>query len=132
MGFAADMTNLAESFVASFNDRINFLGHNVAEVNRITDDAHKFLDHTRKDRKAMARELYADLGTFVGDLTDNVGKLCQGFRKENRAFHQECKAGHQAFQKVAKTMAEKRRHFDASVNNMAEKAAPKTTNKKHK
>lgn len=129
-GFATGMANLGGSILSSFNDRINFLGHNVAEVNRITNDAHKFLDHTRKDRKAMARGLHADLGTFVGNLTDSVGKLCQGFHKESKAFHQECKAGHQAFQKVEKEMAEKRRHFDTSVRNMAQKATPKTA-KKH-
>ena len=108
MGIAQDFANLGEEMIASFNERVNFLGKNIV-------DTHKLLNHFRKDHKAMGRRLRADLGAFVNDLTETVDQMRHRFRKEQKAVHQECKETHQAWQQVAKTMATKRHNFNGAL-----------------
>lgn len=125
MGFAAEMTKMTDGFLQSFNDRIGFLGQNIVDVAGLKEDTHRFLDRTRRDHRAMARRQKADLGAFVGGLVETVGDLRNAAQKAQHAVHQEVKSGHQAFQKGAKAMANKRHQFASLVKGVAHKSSKK-------
>lgn len=116
MGLAEQFANLGEELIGSFDGRVNFIGENIV-------DTHRFLTNFRKDHKAMGKKLRADLGTFVDDLSGAVKGLRRKFQKEQKAVHQECTTNHQAWEKVAKTMAAKRRNFKAALTGAKQKAA---------
>ena len=108
MGLSEQFTNLGEDMIASFNERVNFLGKNIV-------DTHRFLNDCRKSHKAMGKKLRAELGAFTDHLTETVDQMRRKFRKEQKAVHQECKETHQAWQRVAKTMAAKRHNFKGTL-----------------
>lgn len=116
MGLAEQFANLGEELIGSFDGRVNFLGENIV-------DTHRLLTHFRKDHKAMGKELRADLAAFVDDLSGEVKGLRRKFQKEQKAVRQECTTHHQAWEKVAKTMAAKRRNFPATLTRARQKAA---------
>jgi DNA repair ATPase RecN len=116
MRLAEQFTNLGEEFLGSFDARVNFLGQNIA-------DTHRFLNNCKKDHRAMGKKLRADLGAFTDHLTDTVDQLRHKFRKEQKTVHQQCKESHQAWQRVAKTMAAKRHNFKGTLAKATQSAA---------
>lgn len=125
MGFAEEMTNLGENFAQSFDDRINFLGHNSFEVRKMKRNAHNFLGELKRDRKAMSRKLHHDLRTFTTHLSDTVDGALNKFRKQRHHLHLEFKNGHNAFQKIAKAMFSKRHNFFTNIKKAEQKFAKK-------
>lgn len=123
MGLAEQFANLGENMIGALDARVNFLGKNIVDVKNLKLDTHKVLSGFHKAHKAMGNKLRTDLGAFVDDLTESVDGLRHKFQKEQRAVHQECKASHQAWEKVAKTMAGKKKNFKAAVNGAKQKAA---------
>lgn len=123
MGFAEQMTNLGENILGSFDSRVKFLGKNIVDVKNLKLDTHKILGGFHKAHKAMGNKLRADLGGFVDDLTESVDGLRHKFQKQQRAVHQECKSGHQAWEKVSKTMANKKKNIKTAVTAAKQKAA---------
>lgn len=115
MGFAAEMTNLGENCMDSFDDRVHFMGKNRFEVKKMKQSTHQFMNELKRNRKAMGRKLHAELQDFTDHLTDTVHKTLCGCKKERRQLHQEFKAGHNAFQRTAKAMANKRHAFFAQI-----------------
>lgn len=116
MALAEQFKNLGEELIGSFDARVNFLGKNIV-------DTHRFLSNFRKGHKAMGNKLRADLGAFVDDLSETVDELRHKFQKEQKVVHQECKANHQAWEKVNKTMAAKRRNFKGALTGAKQKAS---------
>lgn len=108
MGLAEQFTNLGEDLIGSFDARVNFLGENTVDI-------HKTLEGFRKDHRAMGKKLRADLGAFVDDLTDETHDFLDQCRTDNRKAHQ-------AWEKVAKTMAAKRRNFKGTLTAAKRKA----------
>ncbi len=109
MGLSEQFTNLGEDMIASFNERVNFLGKNIV-------DTHRFLNDCRKSHKAMGKKLRAELGAFTDHLTETVDQMRHKFQKEQ---HQ----AHQAWQRVTKTMAAKRHNFKSDLTRSKQSAA---------
>ncbi|MDI6807470.1 MAG: hypothetical protein QME66_00605 [Candidatus Eisenbacteria bacterium] len=109
MGLAQQFTNLGEDMIASYNERVNFLGKNIV-------DTHRLLGGFRKDHKAMGRKLRSDLAVFPIALTETVDQMLSKFRKEHREAHR-------AWQQVARTMASKRHNFNAALTKAKQSAA---------
>lgn len=127
MGFAEDMTNLGENFMDSFDARVHFMGENRFEVKKMKQNTHRFMNELKRERKAMGRKLHTELHNFTDHLTDTVHDLLGGCRKHRRQLHQEFKTGHNAFQRVAKTMANKRHAFFAQIKKSEQNCERKKT-----
>lgn len=123
MGLAEQFTNLGEELLGSFDARVNFLGQNIVDVKNHKLDTHRFLNNCKKAHKAMGKRLRAELGAFTDHLTETVDQMRRKFRKEQKAVHQECKENHQAWQRVAKTMAAKRHNFNGALSKATQSAA---------
>lgn len=123
MRIAEDLTNLGEGMVASFDDRLNFIGRNIVDVQRHERGTHAFLNDCRKHHKAMAKKLRADLGAFVNHLSETVDQMRKGFQLELKGFQKEQKKAHQAWGQVTKTMAATRRNFNNTLMRAKQKAA---------
>lgn len=115
MGFSEEMKNLGENFLDSFDDRIRFMGKNRFEVKKMKQNTHRFMNELKSERKAMGRKLRTTLHNFTDHLTEIVDKTLGGCKKHRHQLHQELKTGHQAYQHVAKEMANRRRGFFAQV-----------------
>lgn len=115
MAIAEQFTNLGEDLLDSFDARMNFLGQNIVDVKNHQIDTDRLRNKIRKAHKAMGKKLRADLEGFMDRLTDTVDQLRHKFRKEQKAVQQECKGVHQAWQRVAKTMAAKRHNFNGAL-----------------
>ena len=123
MRLAEQFTNLGEDLLESFDARVDFLGQNIVDVKNQMLDTHRFLNNCRKAHKAMGKKLRADLGLFTDHLTDTVDQLRHKFGKEQKTVHQHCKETHQAWQRVAKTMAAKRHNFKGTLAKATQSAA---------
>jgi hypothetical protein len=123
MGLAEQFTNLGEDFVASFNERVNFLGQNIVETKRLLSNTPKLLNKFRNEHKVMGKKLRADLGIFVDNLTDNVGKILNKFQKEQKIIHQDVIRAHKSWENVTKFMAAKRKNFNGSLAKAKQSAA---------
>jgi len=108
MGFAEEMTNLGESFLDSFDNRMSFMEENRSGVKKMKQNTHQFMNELKKDRKAMGRKLHTELHNFTDHLGEAVDKMLGGCKKHRHQIHLECKAGHNAFQRAAKEMADRR------------------------
>lgn len=131
MGFSEEMTNLGQNFLDSFNDRMNFVGKNMAETHRLRLNAQKFLHHLKNERKTMSRKLKTDLHNFTNHLTDTVENLRGKFQKHQRELHREFKDGHNAFQRFCKTMNGKKRNFFGTVHAKFKQEMRHTPQPKH-
>lgn len=149
MGLTEQFTNLGENLLGSFDARVNFLGKNIVDTHRFLDtfkkghkamgkklrhdlsafvgDIEEFVDQQqakfKKDHKDMARKQRTNLHAFTENLTDTVEGIRNKFQKEQKQVHQECKANHQAWEKVSKTMATKRKNFKAALTGAKQKAS---------
>lgn len=123
MGLAEQFTNLGEELLGSFDARVNFLGQNIVDVKNHKLDTPRFLNNCKKTHKAMGKRLRAELGAFTDHLTETVDQMRRKFRKEQKTVHQECKETHQAWQRVAKTMAAKRHNFNGALSKATQSAA---------
>ncbi len=123
MEIEKQFTNLGEDLLGSFDARMNFLGQNIVDVKNHKLDTHRFLNNFKKAHKAMGKKLRADLGAFTDHLTDTVDQLRRKFQKEQKTVHQGCKETHQAWQRVAKTMAAKRHNFKGTLAKATQSAA---------
>lgn len=123
MGFGQELANLGKEITASFDARINFLGENIVDVKHMQSDARKLVGHFAKNHKAMGRKLRADLGGFTDDLTGTVDGLRAKFHKQQNAVHRECKEAHSAWMGAAKSLASKRRNFNANLTKAKQKAS---------
>lgn len=127
MGRAEDFTNLGEDMIAAHDARVDFLGHNIV-------DTHRFLNKCRSDHKAMGKKLRSFLANFVDELRDNTARFMKKTKKDNGLLftdvhhfldqcRQEGRKAHQSWQKVAKTMAAKRRGFNNQLKNAKQHAS---------
>lgn len=123
MGFTDEMSHLAETIIESFDSRVKFLGQNVADVKDLRHEAQKTVDRFHKEHKAMGRKLRANLGAFMDDLTGTVNELREKFHRQQAAVRKDQKGGHQAFQRMAKTLAARRHNFNGDLKKAADKAA---------
>lgn len=123
MRLAEQFTNLGEELLGSFDARVNFLGQNIVDVKNHKLDTHRFINHCKTAHKKMGKRLRAELGAFTDHLTETVDQMRRKFRKEQKAVHQECKETHQAWQRVAKTMAAKRHNFKGTLAKATQSAA---------
>lgn len=131
MGFTEEMTNLGQNCMDSFNERLNFVGKNMAETHRLRLNAQKFLRHLKNERKEMSRKLKTDLHNFTNHLTNSVDQFLGRCRKHQRELHTEFKGGHQAFQRFCKTMNGKKRNFFGTVHAKFKQEMRHTPRPKH-
>lgn len=122
MGFTEEMSHLAGNIIESFDSRVKFLGQNVADVRNLRCEAQKTLGRFHKEHRAMGRKLRSELGAFMEDLTGTVNELQEKFHREHNAVRMDQKAGHQAFQRMAKTLATRRHNFKGDLKKATDKA----------
>lgn len=123
MGFTDEMSHLADDLVGSFDSRVKFLGHNVADVKHLRREAQKTVERFRKEHRTMGRKLRSTLGAFMEDLRGTVKELRDHFSRDRAAIQKDLRGGHRAFQRMAKTLAERRQHFQGDLKKAAEKFA---------
>jgi hypothetical protein len=101
--FAEGMQHIADDIIKSFDERIN-------DVQKIKNNAHKFINKCQKDHKDMAKKQRENLHAFTNNLKEKVRNQQKEFSKEQKAVHNEIEKGHQVFQDTVKKMANKRKN----------------------